>query len=81
VERSQSGPIFGSFRGSGLISDLSMQRKNRQLPLEQINEEDEKMASDGTGMAANQSQRALIRHSDLDIVTSPFRSRASGNRA
>jgi len=54
VERSQSGPIFGSFRGSGLISDMGIQKRNKQLPLEQINEEDEKGASDGLGMA-NQS--------------------------
>ena len=79
VERSQSGPIFGGMRGNGLLNDLNQIKKSSKLPLELIVEEDEKIASDGA-VTINHSQRALLRHSDIDLLSTPFKSKRSGGR-
>jgi hypothetical protein len=42
-------------------------------------EEDEKMPSDSF-LTLNHSQRALVRHSDIDLASSPFRSKNSGSK-
>jgi hypothetical protein len=42
-------------------------------------EEDEKMPTDSY-LTLNHSSRALVRHSEIDLASSPFRSKNSGSR-